>query len=211
MSTASRLRNGAAFSLGAIMELPMAVENYAPLFDKLMDHEGGYTNDPRDPGNWTGGKVKVGKLLGTKFGIAANSFPHVDIKNLTKERARELYKSLYWDKLKADQLPGGVDWAVFDFGVNSGTARAIVSLQRALGVADDGRIGPVTIAAAQKADPRKVIKAICDDRLAMLKKLKIWPTYKNGWTRRVSETRELALAMTAARPTLLARVFGRAV
>jgi lysozyme family protein len=189
----------------------MAASNFALCMNLILSHEGGYTNAKNDPGNWTGGKIGVGVVKGTKFGIAANTFPHIDIKNLTREQACEIYRKAYWNAIKGDELPAGVDLAVYDFGINSGTSRAIMSLQRALGVADDGRIGPVTLAAAQKADPRKIIKAICDERLAFMKKLKVWPTFKNGWTRRVSETRETALAMTAAPPTLFARLTGRAV
>jgi len=187
-------------------EPDMAAENYPALFDRTLGHEGGYTNDPRDPGNWTGGKVGVGKLLGTKFGIAANTFPHLDIKNLTVEHARRIYKGLYWDKVKGDELPAGIDWAVFDYAINSGPFRAIVGLQRALGVADDGKLGPVTLEALRKTNPRRVVNALCDERLKLMKSLKHWPTYKKGWTRRVSEVRAAALSMTDAPPTLLARV-----
>jgi len=184
----------------------MAAENYPALFDRALGHEGGYTNDPRDPGNWTGGKVGVGKLLGTKFGIAANTFPDLDIKNLTAEHARKIYKDLYWDKVKGDELPAGIDWAVFDYAINSGPFRAIVGLQRALGVADDGKLGPVTLEAIRKANPRRVVNALCDERLKLMKSLRHWPTYKKGWTRRVSEVRAAALSMTDAPPTLLTRV-----
>lgn len=186
-------------------EPDMAAENYPSLFTRALGHEGGYTDDRRDPGNWTGGKVGVGKLLGTKFGIAANTFPHLDIKNLTAEQARKIYKDLYWDKVKGDELPAGVDWAVFDYAINSGPFRAIVGLQRALGVADDGRLGPVTLEAIRKANPRKLVNALCDERLKLMKSLRHWPTYKNGWSRRVAEVRAAAISMTDAPPTLLAR------
>lgn len=186
-------------------ETNMSAENYPALFERVLVHEGGYSNDRDDPGNWTGGKVGSGELLGTKYGIAANTFPNEDIKNLTKERARELYRSLYWGKVKGDQLPAGVDWAVLDYAINSGPFRAAVSLQRALKVADDGAIGPLTLKALGTANPAKIINAICDERLAFMKKLAHWPKYKNGWTRRVAETRAAALSMTAAQPSLLVR------
>jgi lysozyme family protein len=190
-------------------EESMASENYAPLFERVLEHEGGFSDDRRDPGNWTGGVVGKGVLKGTKYGIAANTFPNVDIRNLTKDQAREIYRGLYWNAIRGDQLPSGVDWAVFDFAINSGTVRAVMALQRALGLADDGRLGPVTLAAAYRVDPRKVIAAICDERLAFMRRLKHWKTYGKGWSRRVAETRALALSMTVAPPpTLFARLFG---
>jgi lysozyme family protein len=202
---ATEILNQAAFERPFLLEQEMTAENYPALFDRALGHEGGYTNDRRDPGNWTGGKVGVGKLLGTKFGIAANTFPNLDIKNLTAAQARKIYQDLYWDKVRGDELPVGIDWAVFDYAINSGPFRAIIGLQRALGVADDGKLGPVTLEAIRKANPRKVVNALCDERLKLMKSLKHWLTYKNGWGRRVSEVRAAALSMTDAPPTLLAR------
>jgi lysozyme family protein len=143
---ATEIPKQAAFERPFLLEREMTAENYPALFDRALGHEGGYTNDRRDPGNWTGGKVGVGQLLGTKFGIAANTFPTLDIKNLTAAQARKIYKELYWDKVKGDELPASIDWAVFDYAINSGPFRAIVGLQRALGVADDGKLGPITFA-----------------------------------------------------------------
>lgn len=187
----------------------MAVNNYATLADGVLAHEGGFTRAASDPGNWTGGAVGKGLLKGTKYGISAGAFPNEDIKNLTLDRARELYKSLYWDKVRGDELPAGIDCAVFDFAVNSGPSRAIIGLQRALGVADDGVLGPVTMAAAQKADPRRIVNAICDDRLAMMKRLKIWKIYGRGWSRRVADVRAKSLSLTGVKPSLIARALGR--
>lgn len=195
----------AAFERPFSLEQDMTAENYPALFNRALGHEGGYTNDRRDPGNWTGGKIGVGILKGTKFGIAANTFPHLDIRNLTADQARKIYKDLYWDKVKGDELPAGIDWAVFDYAINSGPFRAIVGLQRALGVADDGKLGPVALEAIRKTNPRKIVNALCDERMRLMKSLKHWPTYKNGWSRRVSEVRAAALSMTDAPPSLLAR------
>lgn len=192
------------------MEMPpMTVENFAPSIDRVLAYEGAFTVSKTDPGNWTGGKIGVGKLLGTKYGISAASFPDIDIRSLTQDRAREIYRQVYWSAIRGDELPSGVDLAMVDFAVNSGTARAIMALQRAVGVADDGHLGAVTMAAVQAADPRKVIKAICDDRMYLLRHLKTWPTYGKGWAARVADVRARALAMTAAPPTLLARLFGK--
>jgi lysozyme family protein len=130
-----------------------------------------------------------------------------DVKALTEDEAGDIYRARYWSAVHGDDLPAGVDYAVFDFAVNSGPARAIMSLQRALGVADDGKLGPLTLAALQHANPRKVVNAICDDRLAMMKRLSTWSVFGKGWGRRVADVRVAALSMTdAPPPSLFARI-----
>jgi lysozyme family protein len=88
--------------------------------------------------------------------------------------------------VKGDELLAGIDWVVFDYAINSGPFCAFVGLQRALGVSDDGKLGPVTLAAIEKANPRKLVNALCDERMKLMKSLKHWPTDMNGWTLRVS-------------------------
>lgn len=122
-------------------------------FEVLIGHEGGFTNDPKDRGNWTTGVVGKGQLKGTKYGISAMAYPNEDIKNLTLDRAKVIYRADFWDKVLADQLPEVVRFDLFDVAVNSSVVRAIKFLQRALGVSEDGRIGPATVAAARAADP----------------------------------------------------------
>uniref|UniRef100_UPI00300B3D77 glycosyl hydrolase 108 family protein n=1 Tax=Acinetobacter higginsii TaxID=70347 RepID=UPI00300B3D77 len=103
--------------------------NFDKAFDRLIGHEAGYSSDKRDPGNWTGGKVGIGVLKGTKFGIAANTYPNLDIKNLTIEQAKQIYKKDWWDKLGADSLHSSIVFQLLDFAVNAGKARAIKELQ----------------------------------------------------------------------------------
>ena len=160
------------------------------VFDKSMSRllpiEGGYSSDPKDPGNWTGGKPGVGVLKGTKYGIAANTYPMEDIKNLTWERAKQLYKRDFWDAVHADTLPGAVAYNALDGAINSGASRSIQWLQKAAGVADDGRWGPVTQAAISKADPNDLVLRYCAYRLDFMTRLSSWPTYSKGWARRIA-------------------------
>jgi lysozyme family protein len=161
------------------------------LFDKMIDralsHEGGYSDNPKDPGNWTGGRVGVGKLLGTKFGIAANTYPTLDIKNLTRAQAIEIYHRDFWLACKADLLPAAVAFSALDGAINSGASRSIQWLQRAAGVADDGRWGPMTAAAIAKADPNDLLLRYNAYRLDFMSRLKNWKDASTGWARRISQ------------------------
>src|SRR3546814_5779218 len=121
--------------------------------DRLIGHDGRFTNNPKDRGNWTSGKVGVGVLKGTKFGISAMAYPHLDIKNLTVEQARAIYLADYWKRAGADQYDGAIGFQVFDSAVNHGIENAVRFLQRAVDVADDGDVGPLTLAALT-AQPR---------------------------------------------------------
>lgn len=160
--------------------------NFEKAFEILIGHEGGYTDNPKDPGNWTGGKQGVGVLKGTKFGIAANTYPDEDIKNLTVPRAKYLYLRDFWNKLSLDKLPECVRFDLFDAAVNSGVKQSAKFLQRAAGVADDGVIGPATIAAANKIDPEQLDSRISGYRLLFLTDLKVFPDFGKGWVRRVA-------------------------
>jgi len=171
-------------------------ENWARISDLCIASEGGYTNDSRDPGNWTGGAVGKGELKGTKYGIAANTYGHLDIKNLTRDQAVAIYRADYWDKISGDRLPSGLDYSVFDFAINSGVRRAAEELQRLIpGVTVDGIIGSATINAIEGMDIPDLIRRYNDARLAFMKRLKVWPTYKNGWTKRVNKVRAISLNM----------------
>lgn len=152
--------------------------------------EGGFQNDPKDKGNWTGGKEGKGELKGTNLGISAAAFPNEDIVNMTYERAKYLYKHYYWDVNKCDYLPDWASIAVFDFSINSGTKPAAKVFQTALGVKVDGIIGNQTIAAANRIPPRKVLKDYMDLRIDYMQKSPMWWKYKNGWTKRVENIRK---------------------
>jgi hypothetical protein len=111
-------------------ELIMAAGNFDACIPFIFREEGGFTKDPHDPGNWTGGKVGKGVLKGTNFGIAANSHPNLDIPNLTKAEAAKLYRVEYWSACSCDLLGIGVDLVVMDAAVNSGVGAAVASVMR---------------------------------------------------------------------------------
>lgn len=160
----------------------------------ILKHEGGYVNHPDDPG----GPTNKGITLATFRRYIKPSATIADLKALTVEQATVVYKRQYWDAVMADMLPAGVDYCVADFAVNSGPARAARYLQAAVGVAQDGKVGPRTIEAAAKADATQLINAICDARMKFLKGLLTWPKFGRGWTARVADVRAVSLAWAAA-------------
>ena len=178
----------------------MAKGNFEACALITLGYEGGYSNDRRDPGNWTGGKVGIGVLKGTNMGIAANTYPNLDIKNLKKADVLPLYKGRYWDGVRGDDLPFGVDLAVYDYGVNSGPSRGVKALQKAVGATVDGKMGNDTIVKAARAasDGKRVIQAICAGRMSFLRGLSTWATFKGGWSKRVANVEARAVSMFLA-------------
>ncbi|WP_419900665.1 glycoside hydrolase family 108 protein [Roseomonas sp. USHLN139] len=157
-------------------------------FAQLMEHEGAYSDDPRDPGNWTGGKEGVGKLLGTKYGIAANTFPTLDIRNLTLADAAGIYRVRYFPQ-SFEALPPGIAWALADAAVNSGMSRAVKWLQQVVGSPADGLFGPATLRAVQSAVQQRgaaqVRAHMLTERALFMAALPTFSTYGRGWFRRL--------------------------
>lgn len=166
--------------------------NFEKAFDRLIGHEGGFSTDRNDPGNWTGGKVGKGIFKGTKYGIAANTYPNIDIINLTIEQAKAIYKKDWWDKLGADQLHPAIVFQLWDFAVNAGKSRAIKELQQAVGVSDDGIIGPKTIVAVKAMSVNDVLILLVSERLRFYTSLPKWSKFGKGWTNRVAENLKYA-------------------
>lgn len=157
----------------------------------VLAHEGGFVDHPSDPGGATNRGITRAVLAewrGTE--VTAE-----DVRALTEAEAREIYLARYWNVIRGDELPPGLDLAVFDFAVNSGPRRAARLLQRVLNVTPDGVIGRVTLAAARAADRATTIDELCDARLAFLQQLETWPTFGRGWQRRVEAVRTAAQAM----------------
>lgn len=162
--------------------------NFDEAFKLLIGHEGGFQKDPRDRGNWTSGKLGVGQLKGTKYGISAMTYPGEDIENLTLERAKQLYARDFWGKAGADLVPDVLRYDVFDTAVNSGAKRAVQFIQRAVGVPDDGVIGPVTALAISPVDPYRMLARFNGHRLDFLNdNPELWATYGRGWAQRIAE------------------------
>ncbi|MBT0780590.1 glycosyl hydrolase 108 family protein [Paracoccus sp. pheM1] len=160
--------------------------NFDRCLAEVLRHEGGYVNDPHDPGGET------------NMGISKRSYPNENIKGMTRARAAEIYRRDYWNPVRGDDLPAGLDLVAFDAAVNSGVSRGAKWLQSALGAPADGKIGPQTLAAAKAAHPEAVIDRATGARLAWLRTLKTWSRYGKGWTRRVESVREKAIAMSKA-------------
>jgi lysozyme family protein len=173
----------------------MARSNFNAVMDEIFRHEGGMSMVRADPGNWTGGRVGVGELRGTNMGIAAHAHPDVDIPNLTKSQAREIYRRQYWNPVRGDDLPKGIDLVTMDPAVNSGVSRGVRWLQQALGVTTDARMGAETLAAAIDASPVPVIQRACQIRMGFLRGLKTFTTFGRGWSRRVAEVEAKAVSM----------------
>ncbi len=156
-------------------------------FDRALDavlrHEGGYVDHPADPG----GATKFGITLATLGDWRGRAVTKADVRALMREEAAVIYRARYWDAVRGNELPSGLDLALFDFAVNSGPSRAISTLQEALGVQVDGRIGPVTMAALGTWDTKTLVAALCERRLAFLRRLATFPLFGRGWTRRVEE------------------------
>jgi len=161
--------------------------NFDQAFEKLIGNEGDYSNDMRDPGNWTTGRPGYpGVLKGTKYGISAAAYPDLDIKNLTLEHAKAIYKRDYWDACEMDKLPDAIRFDLFDTAVNAGVKPAQKILQAALSVKTDGVIGTVTLQAAVLADPQCLDKRFNAHRLLYLCNLKTFADFGKGWVRRVA-------------------------
>lgn len=165
----------------------MAGPSFEECFDRLIGHEGGFSLDPNDPGNWTGGRKGSGLLKGTKYGIAANTYPDIDIPNLTLLDARRLYRVNFWAPIRGDELPQGIVFQVFDAAVNHGTSRAIKWLQQAAGANDDGIFGPKTLLAVKMTPGLDLLARFNSVRLHFYTDLSTWANYGKGWSRRIAD------------------------
>jgi lysozyme family protein len=160
----------------------------------VLRFEGGFTADPQDPGNWTGGTVGAGELKGTKYGVSAASFPGLDIAALTRDEAIQIYHRDYWTPLWCEQLPPPLAIALFDGGVNQGVGTAIRMLQRALRVTADGIVGPETLLAAQRTKPTNgVITEFLAQRAIAYAKGQ--PAFHHTWYRRLFDLHAACMAV----------------
>lgn len=145
------------------------------VFDKLINHEGGYVFNPHDPGGET------------KFGISKRSYPHLDIHSLTLADAKTIYRRDFWDRAQCDKLHPDLAFDLFDGAVNSGIGQAIRWLQRAVGVADDGVVGPLTLASINRENDTSAIRArYSGHRLDFMTRLSTWDVFGKGWARRIA-------------------------
>lgn len=173
-------------------------DNFVQCLDLVLKHEGGYVNHPSDPGGETNRGVtkRVYDAYRRSHGLPVRSVLYIGV-----DEVADIYRADYWNMVKGDDLPSGIDYCVFDFAVNSGVSRASKFLQMTLGVSADGVIGQHTLAAALEAEPRNTINTICDKRMVFLKSLSIWDTFGKGWSSRVAAVRFKAIDMAVAAPT----------
>lgn len=152
----------------------MSSDKFDAAFEALIGHEGGYVNNPKDPGGET------------KFGISKRSYPSEDIRGLTLARAKEIYERDFWRPVQGDFWPYPVAFNLFDGAVNSGAAQSIKWLQHAVGTLPDGKIGPATIAAVNAMASDRVAARYNGARLRFMAGLPTWPSFGKGWARRIA-------------------------
>lgn len=162
---------------------------------RILKHEGGFVDHPKDPGGATNRGVTIGTLKRLGIDVDGDGDSDItDLRNLRESDAVRVFKLFYADKVQADLLPIGLDYAMTDFAVNSGPSRAAKHLQRILGIEQDGDIGPKTLAKVSACDPAALIASLSDSRLRFLRALDTWPEFGRGWQRRVDDVRAAALA-----------------
>lgn len=149
---------------------------FEELIDHILDFEGGYVNHPNDPGGET------------NFGISKKAYPNLDIKNLKKREAEEIYKKDYWDKMRCDEMPKGIRFILFDCAINQGIDRATRLLQRSLGMPEgqvDGIIGPKTLKASKEMDEQSLMLNLALMRYDNYTKNPRWEVFGKGWAKRL--------------------------
>lgn len=161
--------------------------NFDTAFDRSLDSEGGFQADPNDRGNWTTGIQGKGRLKGTKYGIAAMTYPDVDIKGLTVAEAKTIYRRDWWDRFNMDQFPSALQAQMFDAAINHGMHTATRLVQRAVGVKDDGIIGPVTRGAIAQTEINDLLMLFLAERLEFMTNLRTWSNFGRGWARRIAQ------------------------
>lgn len=149
--------------------------NFDQAIERILKHEGGYVNHPNDPGGET------------QWGISKRSYPNVDIKALTRDGAKAIYKQDFWDRIHADEMYDGVAYQGLDFAVNSGIETSVRKLQLAVGVADDGWWGPATKAAIAAMSESDVIMRFAAFRLKFMTSLRTFDTFGRGWANRIAD------------------------
>ena len=170
------------------------LSNFDHALDALLEDEGGFVNNPKDPGGMT--NLGVTKAAWEEY--VGHPVAEKEMRALTPEIVKPFYKKKYWDRVRGDELQDGLDYCVFDVAVNSGPGRAIKFLQTECGVPADGGFGPTTFAAVSQftGDALKTfITGYCQERLKFMQSLPTWPTFGNGWKNRVTKVEKRALEM----------------
>lgn len=172
----------------------MVASNFNFCLRKVLGHEGGYCNDAGDPG----GPTKYGiTIIDVRKYIKKNATAN-DVKAITLAQAETIYREKYWNVNRCNDLPSGLDYTIFDYGVNSGVGRSARVLNALLDCKSGAVINDLTLMAVKRRDVRSLIINVNSERLAFLKRLSTWRLFGNGWGRRVSEVRAVSLTLAAA-------------
>lgn len=166
-------------------------ENFDDALKAILHHEGGYVHHKLDPGGMT--NLGVTKRVWEEW--VGHEVDEKAMRALTPEIVGPMYKTKYWDKVRGDDLPAGVDYAVFDAAINSGPGRAAKWLQTTVGAVPDGAIGAGTLAKVAAMDAEDIVEKYQATRLAFMQSLPTWDTFGKGWGRRVTEVKDAALKM----------------
>ena len=147
-------------------------------FTKLLGHEGGYSDHKADTGGAT--------MWGVTEAVARAAGYAGDMRDLPQDAAKRIYRAQYWTPMQLDKMPEVLRYPLFDAAVNSGCNQATKWLQRALGVVDDGKIGPVTLGTANFQLPQGIASRLAGHRLEFMTNVKSWESFGKGWARRVA-------------------------
>jgi lysozyme family protein len=169
------------------------ISNWQKSFELMLKSEGGYVNNPADPG----GMTNLGVTKATWENWVGRESDEAEMRGLTPEKIEPLYKKKYFDAVRGDELPVGLDYLMFDFAVNAGAGRAIKTLQTAVGVTPDGGFGPMTMAAVQAVDPIELIERFSQAKENFYRSLTTFATFGKGWLNRVADVKVKASAMLA--------------
>ena len=179
-------------------------DRFTDCLNEVLKHEGGFVDHPRDPGGATNLGITRKTLARWRLVSPWWALPVAEVRALPGVEATAIYAADYWKPARAGSLPPGIDLAVFDFAVNSGPARAVKNLQALLGVAVDGRNGPVTRAAVKARVALQgaagLIDALSGRRLNFLSRLATFASFGRGWTRRVEAIRVAAHTAAGSSP-----------
>ncbi len=160
--------------------------NFIKAFNRTMDSEGLFQNDPRDRGNWTSGVVGKGELKGTKYGISAMSYPDLDIANMSLTEAMDIYYQDWWVSLGIHRFRPSVQFQLFDAAINHGLYNAVRMAQWAVKVKADGIIGPITFKAIQETEENDLLMNFLAERLVFMTDVSTWDRFGKGWARRIA-------------------------
>jgi len=167
--------------------------NWNNSFKLMLKSEGGFVNHPSDPG----GMTNLGVTKATWENWVGRESDEAEMRGLTPEKVEPLYKKKYFDAVRGDELPMGLDYLMFDFAVNAGAGRAIKTLQTAVGVTPDGGFGPMTMAAVQAVDPNELIERFSQAKEDFYRSLTTFATFGKGWLNRVADVKVKASSMLA--------------